>query len=118
MPKVKRGPKRKRAKSRDAGALPAIGLFASALGNILQAADRAGLKKERDYLLSVIDDWQAAYARLQARNQQAEKEVLESRFTIQGLESQVRELERRLKDARNAAEKAQAEVLRLSRSSS
>lgn len=44
-----------------------IALLASAIGNLWQASKRADLVKDRDYLLSVLRQWQVEHSRLATR---------------------------------------------------
>lgn len=108
-----RGRRKSGRKGKEPVALASVGLVASALGNIIQAADRGKLHREKRYLLSVIDEWQAGHARSRLRIRQLEEEVEGHRVRIRLLEDQLREAEGRLALALVDGREAQAEILRL-----
>jgi chromosome segregation ATPase len=71
-----------------------LALFASALGNILQASRHSDLTREKEHLLEVLRAWQGALQRANAQLVDLRGEVLMLRQAKSTLEDQMGELQR------------------------
>ncbi len=71
-----------------------IALFASALGNILQASRNSNLTREKERLLEVVRAWQGALHRANAQLMDVRREVHLLRQANSTLTEQVGQLER------------------------
>lgn len=87
----RRRPARTSSTESDVGGLA---LFASALGNVLQASRNSDLAREKDRLLEVVRAWQSALHRANAQLMDTRREVQLLRQANATLTEQVGQLER------------------------
>ena len=93
--KKKRNPRRLAARGApERSDLGGLALFASTLGNILQASEHANLTREKERLLAILRAWQGALQRAHAQNADLRREVHLLRQANTTLMEQVGQLER------------------------
>jgi len=79
----------------DALAVAAGAAAASILANIAQAMKGSELKREREQLVSVLNQWQSAYNDLRVKADSQERELGAARQRATDLERQLRDLRKR-----------------------
>jgi chromosome segregation ATPase len=93
--KKKTAPRRRATRGAAEGSdVGGLALFASALGNVLQASRNSDLTREKERLLAVVRAWQGALHRASAQLMDVRREVHLLRQANSTLAEQVGELER------------------------
>ena len=79
----------------DALAVAAGTAAASILANIAQAVKSPTLKREREQLMEILVEWQAAYNDLRVKVDYQDRELAAARTRVAGLEKQLRDQRKR-----------------------